>query len=258
MITYSEEILDRNKVDSSGNFSLVADLHETIMAFFDIEFYRSYIFLEPGLTYKINCDSIASKEQFRPYYQKDILPYSIEDDQGSGLNALILEFDNLYNDFLINNFDAIYKARKKNLVFEFREEMEVRYDTVQNEYFNNYIDYKIASIELAAVSVEKPELFMKYFHNKPILLNNVEYMNFFNQFFKRYLTAETKVIYRSDLNQTININPDYYSLFDVLGKDTLLRNERIRELVLLKGLMELYNNPDYSNENILQIIIEVS
>ena len=53
---------------------------------------------------------------------------------------MILEFDNLYNNFLINNFDAIYKGRKKSLVYEFREEIENKYDTIQNEYFKNYME----------------------------------------------------------------------------------------------------------------------
>jgi len=258
MLTYTEEILDRCIVDSSGSFSFSVDITETIIAFIDIEFYQSSIFLEPGFEYKISCDTISVSDEFRPYYQKDPLIYYMVSGDTSQLNLLIAEFDNTFNVFLLENFEEIYKRRKKSLIFNFRDTIENRFETVENDYFKNYINYKFGSIELAATSVEKPELFMKYFNGKPIMLNNVEYMNFFNQFFKRYITVESRVITRSDLNNTININCNYLSLLDTLGKDTLLRNERLRELVLLKGLTELYNSPDYSNENILKILNEVA
>ena len=59
MLTYTEVILDRNLVDSNGNFSFAINLQETIIAFLDIEFYQSPIFLEPGLQNKIICDTIS-------------------------------------------------------------------------------------------------------------------------------------------------------------------------------------------------------
>jgi len=258
MLTYTEVILDRNLVDSNGNFSFAINLQETIIAFLDIEFYQSPIFLEPGLQYKIICDTISVSDEFRPYYQKEQLIYSIISDDGSGLNKLIAGFDNSFNEFLFDNFDEIYKRRKKNLIFTFREEIEKRYDSIENEYFLNYINYKFGSIEFAARPVEKPELFMKYFNKKPLLLNNVEFMNLFNQFFNRYITAVTRAVSRRDLINTINYNSNYASLFDTLGKDTLLRNERLRELVMLKGLIELYHNQDYSSQNILEILNDVA
>ena len=258
MLTYTEVILDRNLVDSNGNFSFAINLQETIIAFLDIEFYQSPIFLEPGLQYKIICDTISVSDEFRPYYQKEQLIYSIISDDGSGLNKLIAGFDNSFNEFLFDNFDEIYKRRKKNLIFTFREEIEKRYDSIENEYFLNYINYKFGSIEFAARPVEKPELFMKYFNKKPLLLNNVEFMNLFNQFFNRYITAVTRAVSRRDLINTINYNSNYASLFDTLGKDTLLRNERLRELVMLKGLTELYHNQDYSSQNILEILNDVA
>lgn len=257
MLTYTEEILDRYIVDTSGNFSFTIDISETKIAFFDIEFFQSSIFLEPGENYQILFDTISISEEYRPYYQKEPMVYYIRSGDTSQLNYLIAEFDNTFNNFLLENFDEIYKRRKKNLIFTFRKKIENRFDSVNNEYFKNYINYKIASIELAAASVKKPELFMKYFKGKPLLLNNVEYMNFFNQFFKNYLTAETNAIFRSDLVEAINYNGNYSSLMDTLGKDTLLRNERLREVVMLKGLNELYYSQDYSSQNILAILSEV-
>jgi len=257
MLTYTENILDRCLVDSSGNFTFTITQDETIIAFIDIEFYESHIYLEPGKYYKLLCDSISITDEFRPFYMKDQLVYNLVLGNSLELNLLVKIFDDAFNDFMLEKFDEIYKRRRKSLIFSFREEINNRFDSVNNEYLQNYINYKFGSIELAATSVDKPELFVKYFKGKPLLLNNVEYMNFFNQFFKNYITAETNAISRSDLVEAINYNGNYSSLMDTLGKDTLLRNERLREVVMLKGLTELYYSQDYSSENILTILSEV-
>ena len=257
-ITYTKEILEREIIDMNGYFFLTFDLKETIVSYLDIEFYSSGLFIEPGGTYEIVCDSVSITNQYRPFYQKQELAIEIIVEPEPGLNKLISEFNSSFNNFILENFDAVYKKRKRSLITSYEKEIKQKYSTVENEYFQNYITYKIASVDLAASSTKKPELFKKYFYKKRVLYNNTEYMNFFNQYFEQFLTAQTKSISRADLNAAINYQKSYTALTDTLGKDTLLRHEVIRELVLLKGLKELYYNPDYWQPYIIDILKQVS
>lgn len=257
-ITYDELVLDRTIIDKNGFFLFNIDIKEPMISFFDIEFYSFILYLEPGGKYEINCDSISIDNQYRPYYKKEHLCCKITSDLKPGLNNLITEFNTLYNEFVINNFDEIYKKRKRSLIDSFKKEIEQKFKDIDNDYFQDYIEYKIASVELAGVSVKKPEIFLKYLDKKPVLYHNTEYMYFFNQFFEHYLTSGSKSISRTDLLSAINYQSSYAALMDTLGKDTLLRNEVIREMVMLKGLKELYYSPDYSRQNILDILKQVA
>jgi thiol-disulfide isomerase/thioredoxin len=49
--------------------------------------------------------------------------------------------------------------------------------------------------------------------------------------------------------------PDpYKTIMKAMTADSILKNEQLRELVMLKGLLELYNNPSYNPEELLAVI----
>jgi thiol-disulfide isomerase/thioredoxin len=79
-------------------------------------------------------------------------------------------------------------------------------------------------------------------------------MEFFNEFFKNYINDESKYINTNDLDRTINVEKSFPALLDSLGKDTILRNEVLREMVALKGLGELYYAKDYDKTAILSML----
>ena len=56
----------------------------------------------------------------------------------------------------------------------------------------------------------------------------------------------------------INNKRNYYRLLDALGKDPILVNEVIREMVLIKGLGEIYDNDEFSQENILFLLNQMT
>jgi len=258
LITYTETILERTSIDSTGYFSFEIDIKETQYCLLDLDFYASGIFVEPGANYKIIGDSIQEISPFKAFFNKNNLNYQIDSLGNSDLNFLISEFNKSYNTFILENFDAIYRRRNKSSIETFISEINELYSHISNSYFQSYVDYKIASIELAAASFKKPFLFNKYIKDKPVQYSHVEYMHFFNQFFDQYISSQSKDVTRNDLVSTINYQSSYSALLDSLGKDSLLRNEVIREMVLMKSLVEFYNNPKFSKQNMLSILNQLA
>lgn len=254
LITYTEVILTKTTIDSTGFFSLEVDIVETRYCKLDLDFYASGIFINPGSRYIIIGDSIQEISPFKAFYEKGDLMYKIDSLDNEDLNYLISEFNKSYNTFILENFHAIYRSRNKSAIDSFRKETYESYSHINNDYFQSYINYKIASIELVAVSFKKPFLFNKHIKDKPVQYAHVEYMQFFNQFFDQYISSQSKSVTRNDLVSTINYQNSYIALLDTLGKDSLLRNEVIRELVLIKSVVELYHNPYFSKNNILSIL----
>jgi peroxiredoxin len=257
-ISFNEEILDRTMIDSTGKFSFSLMPKETMVAFLDMDYYTISIYLEPGTNYEIVSDSVPFDNLYRPYTKKERLPCTITSDRKPDLNTLLSEFNSLYNLFIENNFKQIYAQRKRYLIYNFADSMKVKYDTVNNEFFQNYITYKVAEIELAGAPTARNELFAKYLKDKPVLYNHPEYMFFFNQFFNQYITSVSKTATVSDLKYTVNYLASYPALLDSLGKDTILRNEVIRELVMLKELKDIYYSGNYYQQNIIKMLKEVS
>jgi thiol-disulfide isomerase/thioredoxin len=56
----------------------------------------------------------------------------------------------------------------------------------------------------------------------------------------------------------VNKNKSYFEALDVLGNDTLLRNEVLREVVLLKTLDVLYSSANFNKKAVLEVLRQFS
>ncbi|MEZ5199332.1 MAG: hypothetical protein R2764_23995 [Bacteroidales bacterium] len=183
-----------------------------------MEFYTFKLFMEPGGSYELGFDTVKLTDEYRPYYQKEELLCTRFWEPEPGLNMLIASFDNQYNQFILDNFDNIYRRRNKTAINDFKAATNQQFDTIENSYFKNYTAYKIASVELAATSFEKGKLFDEYIRKVPVQYNNTEYMYFVNQYFEQYLTSGSQSISRADLQEAINGQGSYTALLDTQGK----------------------------------------
>jgi len=82
-------------------------------------------------------------------------------------------------------------------------------------------------------------------------------MEFFKQFFNNYLISSQNIYY-NDLTKAIESRKDYYLLLDIMGNDTLLRNEVLREMVMLQGLKDLAYEGEFKQANIIKILKDFS
>jgi len=259
-ITYIEEKITSAPIDSSGNFIISFNIQDTISAILKIDYYKSGIFIEPNNTYILKIDSIdyhALNEKTNPYYEPKQLNYSILNINNKDLNFIIPIFDGIYNDYIRENYSAIYRFRDFSKIDTFRVMINRAFSYVKSDFFKNYVNYSIALLEIPFISSSRSIISEKYLKNRPVQYENLRYMNFFNDFFDNYLLS-SYAIKKEDLIQTINYTPDYYALTDTLGKDSLLRNEVLRELVLLKGLYQLSNDKEFNKNNISTILLQLS
>jgi thiol-disulfide isomerase/thioredoxin len=248
-------ILAKDTIDKNGNFNLIFDLDYTISSSLEINYYNYELIVIPGENYFLGCDSILTKNIQRPFYNKEPLSGILID--STRLNDNISFFNLLYNDWLINNFDQIYTKRKRSLIRAFEDSIKVQFSDVNIDYFKNHIKYRIASAELAAMPTAKSQLFGQLIEGQEILYHHKEYMYFFKQLFDNYLGENSGKVGRNDFITTINYQKNASALLDSLGKDSLLQNEKIRELVMLKTLREMYFHPDFIGPNVINMLAQV-
>lgn len=248
-------VITKDTIDENGNFKLIFDLEYTALFTLEINYYNYELILTPGENYYLECDSILTKNIQRPFYNKEPLSGILRD--STKLNDNISFFNLLYNDWLITNFDLIYKKRKRSLIRAFEDSIKIQFAEVKSNYFQKHVKFRIASAELAAMPTAKPQLFEQLIKDQEILYHHKEYMYFFKQLFDNYLGENSGKVGRNDFISTINYQKNASALLDSLGKDSLLQNEKIRELVMLKVLREMYFHPDYLPPNILAMLTQL-
>jgi peroxiredoxin len=260
LISFQEITLATSLIDSTGNFSLSLDISQTIYVNLSIDFHRAELFLEPSKIYRIKVEPMDYNEmkEVNPFIQSAKLGISFDDFEPNELNSMVQAFNNQYDEFLLKNFNALYRDRNKSKLDTFTIFFAQSYATIKNSYLTNYINYKLAGLVQLTQAMNQAQIGKKYFSDAPILYENLEYMDFFNQYFSKYITATCRALKFTDYKTLIEGTENYKRLMKALEADTILRKPQLRELVLLKGLLELHNTAGYSQEKIIALLNTIS
>jgi len=260
MVSYHEREIGSDKVDENGNFSINLIRYRPQYVFFRIDHARMGFFIEPGQTYLLEFDPVnftQLDDSRNPYLDPWFFQYRIVE-PANNLNHQINELEEEFQEFLTENFARVHQGRNRRLFDEFRNHTDSLFGYIDNEYFKDYYEYKFAYYYRIA-SIERFDNQMRaHLLNRPVLYHNTQYMNFFNTVFDTYVFAGSRNIQGSDLRHTVNRLNSYHAFMDSLGKDTILRNEVIRELVMLKALQSMYGNIDYRQQNVESILNYIS
>jgi thiol-disulfide isomerase/thioredoxin len=260
LITNIEKELAHADIDYTGQFTLTAEIRTPVLAILNIDFHRADLFLEPGKSVFVKCSPMNYKvlADINPLIESQSIQIQFPNPDPDNLNTLVGKYSVIYNAFLFDNFNALYRDRQKAKLDSFKMVVSRAFPTITNDYFAGYVKYRLAALELLAHAKSVPQLAKQYFIDPPVLYENTEYMDFFNQFFEKYLTATSRSFRYVDFPKIITTINSYPEMMKTLAKDTLLIKPQIREMVMLKALMEMFNLPGYDKESILSLLRTVA
>jgi thiol-disulfide isomerase/thioredoxin len=241
--------------DSLGRFSLHAEIKTTQFGWIALGLGRSEIYLYPGIELEIKLITPEPLKPGRnPFLEPPQLRIDLIREGPNSLNHDISLFNATFDDFVATSGLKLADRRNKSLVDSLdRLVRGMPIDTL-NPYLRNYIFYKMADIHVFLREMRYPAAYKKYLEKQQSDFGNIAYQDFFNNFYDDYLFSGSKINFFNDLDLCINKNIDLAGLLDSLGKDSLLRNERIRELVLLKHIPSLYYDRNYHRNNIIYLL----
>jgi len=255
-ISHTQRKLTYSTIDSAGNFLLELNTKEIQYITLQVDKSITSMYIEPNDTYEV----IVHVPDSTTYQNKNLLhdvELSIKLKSKTEINALTMDYDKSFDDFLTYYYPNFVKRGAKPAIDSFKVAVQKRYDDVKNNYLNTYIDYSIASLE-GKTNYSNQKLFDTYLFNKSIQYNNPEYMNFFNTFFKQKLHNFSLTKKGEPLFFQINNRGSFKGAMLVLERDPFLKNDTIRELVLLKGLLESYYDNSFSRPSILGILKQIA
>lgn len=213
-------------------------------------------FVIPGKTYKLSFNEITLENQnvFLPQS-----PLKVIFEKEDMLNLVIDGFEYEHQKLLNEKFLLLIKYRDKKIYNNYSQKIakllaESPIDDSLSYYFiENYIHYKLAELRLVAHLDSKESIGAKELANMPILWNNPAYISFFKKYFTKYFFEVNNGQDYHQLLGLCNIGSSINELLDIMGKDPVVINEKLRELVLLLSLKQVFYHNDF-NQNSLNSI----
>jgi peroxiredoxin len=254
-ISNSQKEITYSEIDSAGNFNLEFITKEINYITLKIDKYIASMYVEPNYSYELIVMPPDSTTYHNPNIEHDI-NIQINLKSRTEINALTMDYDKRFDYFLSIDYPDFVKRTPQAKIDSFKLAITNYYSTVSNPYFKTYIDYSIAAMEQKTNKSEK-KLYQAYLENKPLLHHHLEYMNFFNTFYKQKLQTFSKEKDGAALSFNINNKGSYAGTMEVLKKAKYLQNDTIRELVLIKGMYESYYDGSFDKMGIKAILKQI-
>ncbi|MCO6499774.1 MAG: TlpA family protein disulfide reductase [Vicingus serpentipes] len=270
-ITQTQEKIGFTNIQSDGNFQFQFDANTIKKVMIKIEDKTTWFFAEPGKVYHINLSYDEAFNKGRIYDKLLSLKFNFP--VPNELNQQVKKFNQHYDDFIEEN-KSLFEKRNREIepkIEAFEKEMLKKVENSSSAFIKSYITYSIASMfNSLDVSYNvytsgknsqdtKANIYLKYLDKQPVVYDNPEYMLFFKAFFKgEFKKLTLQKVKGFDISTTINDDPSYPKLSEILGKYPFLTDDEFKNLFLLNGLQEVYGGKYFNNEHILQLLNEIA
>lgn len=251
--------LGQTQIASSGTFEIGFSLTSLSKIFIYIDFHRTELLVEPGNQYEIqveNFNAAGFKEEINPYLDPPYMHLTIS--KTTALTSpLCYDSLNAKSDrYIFEHAKFLTRAGSNHLVDTLISQWQQEIPC-QTAFMEAAIRYRVAQLSISRGRRNQAQVFNQYISGMPVLQNHPDYMAFFSQLFDKHLLT-SRILPFFEIQGIINGRLGYAKLLDFLGRDTLLRQAIIRELVILVNMRDLYYHPDIQSDAMLEILREMS
>ncbi|MCG8410247.1 MAG: TlpA family protein disulfide reductase [Bacteroidales bacterium] len=256
-ITNTEAKLTECKVDEQGNFLCSFSTNETLYVYVKLGVYEAYIFIEPEKEYEIILPERKEKTRadlLNPYFTPILYHLGFEKTSKEELNYQLAYFDEIYKMMFEKTSYAIYNKDPRLDVDLEISSVDTLFKNVRIKYFRDFKKYQFASYRHFAYQQKSKSISNTYYLNNEILYENPAYMKLFNQVYKDYFQYFGRTKSGQKIFKDIAKYKSITLLKETLGQDSILTNEALKELVILKCLHDEFYNDVFSRSAMLTVL----
>jgi len=259
-LSFREIILDKCVIETNETFQLQFEINDIQEVFIKIGNQSFSFFAETGKNYQLQIDQIEKPPKSALSEQQ---PLQIVWNNKNALNEAIDNFNFMMSSFLEEHFIEIYKYRDTKLLQSFENTLAEKLNntsTLNSEekvFFENLITYQLADLKKVSRTLSDFKLGETYLKNKEVLYNHPSYMSFFAHYFNHYFVSGKRNTDYNDCIHLIQSGANISKLMEYLGKDPILEQQDLREMVLLQALKEVYYSTDFNSDQIDRLINEI-
>jgi len=250
--------LGQTTLKSDSTFEIHLELNSVEKIKISVNQDYCFIYAEPGANYKIAISNSRARNFINPMGNE--LEASLLDLTKDDINYKILAFDMWYDKFMGDNYHLRTRRDSsfaKNLV-QFENQVADYYKADSSEFLRTYVKYRVASIEeLNFVGARKERA--RYTVNLApftVSYRNEEYMLYMRNFYKNYFESLPNDLNNKVFKAIVAGSPT--RMINVLAKDYRVANVRLRELVMIISLADVYHDKNYPQSRINIILDSIS
>ncbi len=255
--SYSEKLIASTTVRDDSTFDVTFNCPKTKKIVVSGMNNSGHMYVQPGSTYKV---LFPDRDKFDPYRPNgNQVEISFLGLDSTDINYKILGFQRWIDHFVGNNF--YLKSREPKTFGEnldrFKTNVEKAYKEDTSSYFKTYVRFSIAALDNIGFAGERNryEKHDFYIKHSPVEYGNDAYMEYIKDFYQEIISRLS-----SDANQKVYdgiIKSSPSEVMRGLGGEYTLVNLRIREMIMLNALSEVYNSGSFPQTNILTIMDSV-
>lgn len=257
LITLTEEEVGRCKVSRKGDFSCKIKITETTFIYSPLGVYKAYLFAEPGKSYELILPQREDKteaQRLNPYFRETDLQVGIANANESDLNYTTSQFDALFNQNFDNIVEKTYKGELNLSIDSIINTIESLFAENSSSYFSSYRKYRYGLLKQLTLYQKAKSISNEYFLNQPIQYNNTAYMELFNLVYDKYFIHFGRTLAGKAIFDNISQQRSYSALKQTLATDSILANDTLKELVILKSLYGEFFDDEFSRSALLTIL----
>ena len=237
MLTLEQSTIYETKADKDGNFTIEADIDDITLAQIAVDLDRVDILLRPNSKYEIVIN-IPEQKDYVSYFEQ----------QAPTIRVITSEDDDLYyqyhvsdisiDDFLLNNFNLLYRSRKISLLDSLDAEIKKNLSEIKSNFVKDNIRYRKAAMQMVVNNDNGKKVINQYFNKQEILYSLPAYMNLFQEVFNNYLSSSQ--FHPTELRYELYSDTDTFLKFIKDNDAFLAENHDLAEIIIAWDLKRLY------------------
>ena len=237
MLTYEQTLVFETKSDADGNFLIEAEIDDVVMAQIAVNLERVDFLIKPDATYDIEI-VIPEHKKNVSYFEREIPELKIININDDDLYYQYHVSNMIIDDFLVDNFNQLYRGRKYYLLDSLDVKIERNLNKIKSDFVKNYVIYRKAAIQMIVDNDNAKKVVNQYFNKQKVLYSNPAYMDLFQEIFTNYFTARN--FNQLELEQMLYA--DYGRFMSYLKeKDVFLaENENLAEIIIAYNLKSMF------------------
>lgn len=237
MLTYEQTLVFETKSDADGNFLIEAEIDDVVMAQIAVNLERVDFLIKPDATYDIEI-VIPEQKKNVSYFEREIPELKIININDDDLYYQYHVTNMIIDDFLVDNFNQLYRGRKHSLLDSLDVKIERNLNKIKSDFVKNNVIYRKAAIQMIVDNDNAKKVVNQYFNKQNILYSNPAYMDLFQEIFTNYFTARN--FNQLELEQMLYA--DYGRFMSYLKeKDVFLaENENLAEIIIAYNLKSMF------------------
>ena len=251
-------------VPINGDFTVSFPCRNARQIYTNLGIFQVRLYVEPGFSYEVKLPPRIDKtpeEVESPFFEEVILYMnilSVKDSNGQKvvpekeLNFMIYMFDDFFNPLYDQlAIDAARRCPVADLdaaIRHFREQLS----HTGNLFFDQYAFYRSGLLYYAAQRGGMKQISNNFFAHKPVLYDNLAYMELFNVTYDKYLMYFGRA--NDAVYEVVNRQGSFSGLKRLLSEDGALPSDSLCELVVLKNLHDEFYADRFSRGVLLHLL----